>query len=182
MDDNKYNQIINILVLVAVACVLSIDYLGTYKLVALGIGLCASLLGVILYFQRSWNMSGVWKALPTRDIIDIADIPEKSYIASQYMVCADNIETLMLESQRLHQEVISNLLVQLEKSNWETESAKRLWMTLDYSMSPGGTGNSPSFGVGLSLDGRLVTRRSASKHAKPKTPLSSQTWAFPIHN
>lgn len=193
MDDNKHSHITNILVLLAVACVLSYDYLGTYKLVALGIGLSASLVGTILYFQRYWNTSVTQEPFRTRDLVDInprifyapamanlesqeveiASIPEDSFITSHYAAYGNSIEELMVRSQQLHQDVISNLLVQLEKSNWETETAKRLWM--DYTVAPSVSCNSVS--LSLSLDGRLVSRKlPGGKQARSKTP--SSQWPF----
>jgi hypothetical protein len=195
MDDNKHSHITNILVLLAVVCVLSYDYLGTYKLVALGIGLSASLVGTILYFQRYWNTSVTQEPFRTRDLVDInppifyapamanlesqevelASIPDDFFITSHYAACGNSIEELMVRSQQLHQDVISNLLVQLEKSNWETETAKRLWINLDYAVAPMVSCNSVS--LSLSLDGRLVSRRlPAGKQARSKTP--SSQWSI----
>ena len=191
MDDNKHTHITNILVLLAVACVLSYDYLGSYKLVALGIGLSASLVGSILYFQRYCNKPDTREAFLTGDLVginqhsfhapamanfesqevEIATISENSFTTSHYAVCGNSIEELKERSQQLHQDVITNLLVQLEQSNWETETAKRLWMNLDYTVAQAVSGGSVS--LSLSLDGRLVSRRlPAGKQARSKTPSS----------
>lgn len=196
--DNKHSDITNMLVLLAVACILSYDHLGTFKIVALGVGLGASILGVSLYFRRYWGMSATVETLQTGDLrsatphsysyhaitdpivesalVEIVAIPENSLIASRYAICGDSIEELMVRSQQLHQEVISNLLVQLEKSNWETEKAKRLWMNLDYTFAPTASCNAQGVTLGLSLDGRLVTRRSPV--GKTKTKASSSQWTF----
>lgn len=196
MNNSRNTAAMNVSVLVAVVSVLAYDFLGAYQFVALGIASCAAVAGSVLYFRRIWDESSANDTLSSvgetpvvvsapqlsqlsgeMPLIEIAAIPESACFASQ-CVASESLEDLMLRSQQLHQDVISSLLVQLEKSSWDTETAKRLWMNIDYSLTqvPQSASGVHGVKVVLSLDGRLSARKMG-KTGRSKWP--SSQWHCP---